>query len=159
MATGDPASIAREIIDSNSFMTLGTADASGLPWVSPVWFATADYRELFWVSRPERRHSRNLGERPQLSIVIFNSQVPIGAGEAVYLSAVADRPEGSELDRALEIFSDRSEAQGERRWARADVEAPAPLRMYRATATEHFVLDSNDNRIPVSLWAGHGPAR
>ena len=151
MAASSPEAIARDVIDSNSFMTLGTADASGLPCVSPVWFATADYREFFWVSRPERRHSRNLAERPQVSIVVFNSQVPINSGEAVYMSAVVDQPEGSELDRGLEILSDRSEAQGERRWTRADVEGSATLRLYRATASEHFVLNENDDRIPVGL--------
>jgi Pyridoxamine 5'-phosphate oxidase len=146
-----PASIAREVIDSNSYMTLGTADADGLPWVSPVWFATAGYREFFWVSDPERRHSRNLAERPGLSIVIFNSQLPINTGQAVYMSAVADRPEGSDLDRALEVFSNRSEEQGARRWTRADVENDASLRLYRATASEHFVLGEGDERIRVSL--------
>jgi hypothetical protein len=146
-----PESIAREIIDSNSYMTLGTADAAGMPWVSPVWFATADYREFFWASDPERRHSRNLAERPHVSIVIFNSQVPIYSGQAVYMSAVADRPENSDLDRGLEVFSDRSEAQGERRWTRADVDGAADLRLYRATASEHFILGEGDDRIPVSL--------
>jgi Pyridoxamine 5'-phosphate oxidase len=146
-----PESIAREIIDSNSYMTLGTADAAGMPWVSPVWFATAGYREFFWVSDPERRHSRNLAERPHVSIVIFNSQVPIYSGQAVYMSAVADRPENSDLDRGLEVFSDRSETQGERRWTRADVDGAAELRLYRATASEHFILGEGDDRIPVSL--------
>jgi Pyridoxamine 5'-phosphate oxidase len=151
MTKGASESIVRELIDSNSYMTLGTADASGQPWVSPVWFATADYREFFWVSRPERRHSRNLAERPQLSIVIFNSQVPINSGQAVYMSAATDRPADSELDRGLEVLSDRSEAEGERRWTRADVEGDASLRLYRATASEHFILSEGDERIPVSL--------
>jgi Pyridoxamine 5'-phosphate oxidase len=151
MTEGASESIVRELIDSNSYMTLGTADASGQPWVSPVWFATADYREFFWVSRPERRHSRNLAERPQLSIVIFNSLVPINRGQAVYMSAAADRPADSELDRGLEVLSDRSEAEGERRWTRADVEGDASLRLYRATASEHFILSEDDDRIPVSL--------
>jgi Pyridoxamine 5'-phosphate oxidase len=147
----DPKSIARQVIDSNSYMTLGTADAAGVPWVSPVWFATDDYRHFLWVSDPQRRHSRNLAERPELSIVIFDSQAPIYEGQAVYMSAVADLPEGSELDRALETFSDRSEAEGARRWTRADVEGEASLRLYRATASEHFVLGEGDERIPVKF--------
>jgi Pyridoxamine 5'-phosphate oxidase len=31
------ASIARQIIDSNLYMTLATADDAGTPWVSPVY--------------------------------------------------------------------------------------------------------------------------
>lgn len=151
MTNGDPASIARELIDSNSYMTLGTADAAGIPWVSPVWFAAAGYREFFWVSDPARRHSRNLAERPELAIVIFNSQVPIYTGQAVYMSAVANRPAGSDLERGLAVFSDRSEAEGAGRMTHADVEGEASLRLYRATASEHFVLGEGDDRIPVTL--------
>jgi hypothetical protein len=36
---------ARAIVDSNRYMTLATADESWVPWASPVWFASADYRE------------------------------------------------------------------------------------------------------------------
>ena len=46
--------IARAIIDSSRYLTLGTADESGLPWVSPVWYAPDGYREFFWVSAPGR---------------------------------------------------------------------------------------------------------
>jgi Pyridoxamine 5'-phosphate oxidase len=151
MSVGDPESIAREVIDSNSYMTLGTADAAGTPWVSPVWFATPDYREFFWVSDPDRRHSRNLAERRELSIVIFDSQAPIYTGQAVYMSAVADQPADAERERGLEVFSDRSEEQGEGRLAPTDVEGDAKLRLYRATASEHFVLGEGDDRIRVQL--------
>jgi Pyridoxamine 5'-phosphate oxidase len=143
--------IARTIIDSNAYMTLGTADENGLPWVSPVWYAPADYREFFWVSSPEARHSRNVVTRPQVSIVIFDSQAPIGAAQAVYMSAVAGEVTGDDLTRGMGIFSRRSEAQGARPWTEAEVRPPAPLRLYRATASEHFVLAPGDQRIRVSV--------
>ncbi|MGH3062028.1 MAG: pyridoxamine 5'-phosphate oxidase family protein [Gaiellaceae bacterium] len=102
--------IAREIIDGNRYMTLGTADESGLPWVSPVWYAPAGYRELVWVSSPEARHSRNLAARPQVAIVVFDSHAPVGSGQGVYISAVAEELTGIELDRGIEIFTRRSQA-------------------------------------------------
>jgi nitroimidazol reductase NimA-like FMN-containing flavoprotein (pyridoxamine 5'-phosphate oxidase superfamily) len=74
----DLRALARSIIDSNRYMTLGTADDGGVPWVSLVWYATEDYREFFWVSSPEARHSRNLEARPELAIVIFDSHQPGG---------------------------------------------------------------------------------
>ena len=70
--------IARRVIDSNQFMTIGTADEEGVPWASPVWYAVADYREFFWVSSPEARHWRNIRVRPQVAIVIFDSRAPEG---------------------------------------------------------------------------------
>jgi nitroimidazol reductase NimA-like FMN-containing flavoprotein (pyridoxamine 5'-phosphate oxidase superfamily) len=140
--------IARSIIDANRFMTLGTADETGLPWASPVWYAPARYREFFWVSSPEAKHSRNLAARPQLAIVIFDSHQP-GGWHAVYMSATAE--ELVDVDDGIEIFSRRSEAQGLPVWTAEDVRSPARHRLYRATASELFVLDPQDQRLAVSL--------
>ncbi len=140
---------AKAIIDANSYLTLGTADEAGVPWVSPVWFATADYRNFYWVSSPGARHSRNLAVRPQVAVVIFDSQVAAGAGQAVYLSAEAGTVSGAEADSGLEIFSATSQAQGLRAWEPEDVQAPARLRLYRAAATAHFLLTEGDERVEV----------
>jgi hypothetical protein len=147
----DPAAMARAIIDGNNYMTLATADASGLPWASPVWFAPASYRELLWVSRPGARHSRNLAVRPQLGIVVFDSQRPIGTGQAVYMSAVAEQVPDEAVDDGMAIFSRKSVAVGGHEWSGADVRPPAELRLYRAVASEHFVLTPRDERVPVTL--------
>ena len=143
--------IARAIIDSNRYLTVGTADENGVPWVSPVWYAPAEYRQFFWVSSPEARHSRNVATRPQVSIVIFDSQAPVGTGQGVYMSAVAEELTGDDVDRGIRIFSLRSEAQGAGVWTADDVRPPARHRLYRATASEQFVLGPQDQRTPVSV--------
>ena len=71
----DFSDMAREIIQSNRYMVLATADEDGVPWATPVWFAQSDYRRFIWVSSPDRRHSRNVSARPEVSIVIFDSHV------------------------------------------------------------------------------------
>ena len=147
----EAAAIARAIIDANVYMVLGTADQAGRPWVSPVYYAPAAYREFFWVSRPEARHSQNLELRPQLSIVIFDSSVPIGTGRGVYISAVAQQLAGDDQAKGIKIFSRRSLAHGGTEWTPPDVQAPAALRLYRATAETIDVLDQNDRRVPVTL--------
>jgi nitroimidazol reductase NimA-like FMN-containing flavoprotein (pyridoxamine 5'-phosphate oxidase superfamily) len=144
------ADTARAIIDGGRYMTLGTADADGLPWVSPVWYAPAEYREFFWVSKPGARHSRNLAVRPQIAIVIFDSHHP-GTERSVYMSAVAEEIAGDAVEAGIELYSRRSQEQGLPAWTRADVTGPARHRLYRAVASEHFVLDSGDERTPVSL--------
>jgi hypothetical protein len=35
--------------------------------------------------------------------------------------------------------------------AKSIILRPAPHRLYRATVSEHFVLDPNDRRLPVSV--------
>ena len=150
--TEDLGAIARAIIDANTYMTLGTADGEGRPWVSPVYYASAAYTEFFWVSSPEATHSRNISARAQISIVIFDSQAPIGSGQAVYMSALAQELTGADRERGVDVFSRGSVAYGARPWSLEDVVEPALLRIYRATASEHSVLDPAarpDRRTPV----------
>jgi hypothetical protein len=82
---------ARAIIDSNFYMTLGTADEEGRPWVSPVYYAAEGYAKFYWVSSPEATHSRNLAVRPEVSVVIFDSRTPVGSGAHGYRPRLGHR--------------------------------------------------------------------
>jgi len=46
-----------ELIAGNRYMVLSTADATGRPWASPVWFAPDGKEAFLWISRPDTRHS------------------------------------------------------------------------------------------------------
>jgi uncharacterized protein YhbP (UPF0306 family) len=149
----DLGAAARDIVDSNAYMTLATADEAGRPWASPVWYAPEGYGEFFWVSSPGARHSRNIAARPEVAIVIFDSTTPVGAGQAVYVSAVAEELGDTDLERGIGIFSRRSVAGGLPEWGLEEVSPPAPYRLYRARASGHWVLDPDgrpDRRIPVN---------
>jgi hypothetical protein len=154
MSGADPDAGARAVFAGNRYMTLGTADERGHPWVPPVWYARAGYDELFWVSSPHARHSRNIAERPQVSIVVFDSQVPVGSAAAVYMLAVAEELTGAELDRGMDVFAREDAARGLRPWTLADVTAPARHRLYGATVTERWVLGPGDERLPLALATG-----
>jgi hypothetical protein len=153
----DLGAVARAIIDSNMYMVLGTADESGRPWATPVYFAHTEYKEFYWISSPEVRHSLNIAVRPQASIVIFDSQVAVGKGQAVYMSAVAEQMIGVDFDRGLDIyngrFSDPAE-HGVKVIMKEDLQVTGLYRLYRAIASEHWVLDPAgrpDHRIPVTV--------
>lgn len=152
----DAGAVARQIIDANLYMVLATADADGRPWATPVYFANSGYGEFFWVSSPERQHSRNIAARPQVGIVVFDSSVPIGAGQGVYMEAEAEEVTGAELERGIEVFSRRSLATGGQAWTTDDVGGAAGLRLYRATASGHSILakdGSPDHRIAADVDA------
>jgi hypothetical protein len=149
LMTDDIDAAARRIVDANRYVTLGTADASGRPWVSPVWYAKDGYGAFLWVSRPGTRHSLNLAERPEISAVIFDSTVPIGTGAAVYMSGSAKELADTELEHGIEVFSEASLADGASAWSLGDVTGDAELRLYRAEISECF-LGESDRRQPVS---------
>jgi uncharacterized protein YhbP (UPF0306 family) len=134
------ADVARAVIDANRYMALGTADESGHPWVSPVWFASEDYRNFYWLSSPDAKHSRNLAGRPEVAIAIFDSSVPVGGAQAVYMKGVAKELTGSELEQGLEVYNHVSRQDVGRGFGLDDVQGSALFRLYRATVSEHWVL-------------------
>ena len=151
MTHPDLATVACEIVDTNLYMTLGTADGDGIPWAAPVYYAPDGYQAYLWVSDPDARHSRNLSVRPTVSIVVFDSRAPIGTGTGLYMAGTAGEVPDDDLDRCLRVYSRTSLAHGGRAWGRDEVTGDARFRMYRAVVQEHWALDPRDRRVPVTL--------
>jgi uncharacterized pyridoxamine 5'-phosphate oxidase family protein len=125
--------MARRVIDANHYMTLATVNPDGGPRVSPVYYTPARYADFYWVSSPDARHSRNIEERPDIEIVIFDSTALAGEGEAVYVGARARAIKDDELQAVIpEAF--RTTA-GARAFARVELQGRALLRLYVAHAT------------------------
>lgn len=143
------AALARRVLDANAYLTLATADALGRPWATPVWFAERDGREFVWVSRRERRHSRNLLERPDVAIAVFDSTTPVGSATAVYVDAVAGVATDADLVDALAVYNAKASRSGLPDWKAEQVAGAAPFRLYRAVATRVWVLDEHEQRIRV----------
>lgn len=131
----DLAQQARAIIDGNVYMTLGTANADGEPWASPVYYVADGYFDFYWISAPEATQVRNIAVRPRVGIVVFNSQQEPGTGEAVYMSATAKKLEGEELDRGIEIYLATAPARKSPEHLRS-----ARYGVYRARVSEHSML-------------------
>jgi nitroimidazol reductase NimA-like FMN-containing flavoprotein (pyridoxamine 5'-phosphate oxidase superfamily) len=151
-APGPAAQTARDIIEASRYLVLATADATGRPWSSPVYFAHIGFTEFYWVSSPEVTHSCNIAVRPEVGIAVFDSHAEIGTGQGVYMSAAATLLEDDETAHGIEAFSRRSVAHGGHAWASGDVRPGAGLRLYRATADSLWILAKDgqpDHRIPV----------
>ena len=150
--------MARRIIDGNRYMTIATVGEGGHPWVTPVYFAPDGYQALYWVSSPETQHSRNIALQADATVVVFDSQVPIGGAEAVYMRTQAHEVNEPTSEECAVAFRQRFEEI--KVFTPGDLRPPARLRMYRATVIEHWVLirgndpvwgRGTDSRLEVSL--------
>ncbi len=153
--TDELCALARDIIDTNRYLTLATADHGGNPWASPVYFASAGYRQFYWVSTLDAVHSLNIAERPRVGIVIFDSTVPAYHGRAVYVTAEATSLTANALDEGLTVYPGPP-SRGGSALSREDVTGSAPYRLFRATASELSVLCPRPPRQPCAL---HGIAK
>jgi hypothetical protein len=101
---------------------------------------------------PDGRPFPHIAARATVSIAIFDSHSRIGTGQGVYMSAIAAQVKDTELAPGITVFSDRSLRHGGVQWTAADVTGDSELRLYRATADQHWILAKDgepDHRIPV----------
>ena len=120
------------------YLVLGTADASGSPWATPVFFAPDGEHRVVWVSSPDSRHSRNITARATVAITVFDTAAPVGQAEALYLEATAGPVADDARPAALELLNARLPAR--KRLGLDDLLPAGPLRVYQATVTQHHVL-------------------
>jgi hypothetical protein len=136
--------ITRSILDGVAYMVLATADDDGLPWASPVWFAMDGHDDLYWISRPEARHSRNIAARAEVGIVVFDSTNPPAARQAVYMRADAHEVgESRAIARGVAAFSRDSLSQGLDGLTVDEVTGVADLRLFHARVREHWILEAD----------------
>ncbi len=99
---------AAEILNTIRYATLATVTQDGRPWNSPVAHEIDTNLTIYWISDKENQHSRNVAHNHKVFIVIYDSTVPEGEGEGVYIDA-----EVSELTDPEEILHVRRLKKGE----------------------------------------------
>lgn len=128
-------------------MVIATSDASGQPWVTPVYFAFDTTQNTFyWYSRRDARHSRIIAANERVAVTIF-ATAPSAIG-AVYMSGSAHEVTAEQLPLALRVYSQREKAgdlAAQRQFiAQArDFVGSAPLRMYAFTPDELSILNDS----------------
>lgn len=136
----DPVQLAARILADIEYLVLATADADGVPWASPVWFAHRGTGQFVWVSRPISRHSSNIAVNPAAALTVFDSRVRPGGAAAFYAQVTASPTAPADLEDDLALFNARSVEQGLEEWGPEQVTGDAELRLYRAVASEASVL-------------------
>ena len=63
----------RELLESQSTMTLATVDEHGYPNAAPLFFFLQNDLTLYWLSSADSRHSMNLRARPRAAVAVYAS--------------------------------------------------------------------------------------
>lgn len=145
---------AKEIIEKIEYITLATTSGNQ-PWNSPVYSVHDENFNFYWVSWKENTHSKNIRENPNVFLVIYDSTVPEGTGEGVYIKATAKELDNEEEIRiALDLLYQRKTHK--RDWS--EFMGDFPRRLYKATSEEVWMnadgeINGNyiDKRIEVKL--------
>jgi nitroimidazol reductase NimA-like FMN-containing flavoprotein (pyridoxamine 5'-phosphate oxidase superfamily) len=129
---------AAEILRKIRYATIATAGKDGKPWNSPVAHEYDNQCNIYWFSDKQNQHSQNVRENEDVFIVIYDSTVPEGDGEGVYIEAKA-----VELTDPKEILSIRKLKKGENYEGKPnDFLGDAVRRIYKAVPQRIWMNDA-----------------
>lgn len=95
----------KEIISKIIYITIATVSEDGKPWNTPVYSAFDENYNFFWASWKENEHSKNIRNNPDVFLVIYDSTVPAGTGEGVYIKAKAyELNDSKEIEHAVKYL-------------------------------------------------------
>ena len=135
---------AKEILSKILYVTIATVDGAGHPWNSPVYAAYDEDFNFYWASAIDSAHSRNIRDNPSVFLVIYDSTVPEGTGEGVYVKAKAyELASEHETEAALRYY-----------YGRVNKVPPAPStflgsrprRIYKAVSEQMWMNDLKEVR-------------
>lgn len=148
MAQDELNNIAREIVKSNIYLTLGTTDGS-IPWTAPLFYAVSDDYIFYFISQMDSLHTKHILKNTAVSFSIFDSHQKEGTGNGVQGSGKAYLLEEQELEEAFKWYRTTFvEMKPE------SFKEPVPYRFFKIIPEHFYVLDpgaSTDKRVEVQL--------
>ncbi|MBI2888685.1 MAG: pyridoxamine 5'-phosphate oxidase family protein [Candidatus Liptonbacteria bacterium] len=148
---------AKEIIEKILYITIASVTPDGKPWSSPVYSAYDKKNYTFyWVSPVTTQHTKNIAAHPEVFLVIYDSTVPEGTGEGVYIQARAEEvKDEAEMRHAIGLlYSRKSKPPRDA----AQFTGDSPRRIYKAKPLKAWMNDSEesngvhlDKRVEIQL--------
>lgn len=84
---------ADEYLKLTPVMQLATA-RDNQPWISNIYFVSDEARSIYWLSLPERRHSKEVADNPQVAVSLAIKQdLPVIGLQAEGVVTVVTNPE------------------------------------------------------------------
>lgn len=101
----DITNLIQEVLEKGYLMSLATLDDGGV-WVSDVIYIFDDEFNIYWMSKPDRRHSEAIIKNPKVAGTITAS----AQGEnnlGIQFEGLAKKVDGNRHDLALKHFAKR----------------------------------------------------
>jgi general stress protein 26 len=130
---------AKELIEQIEYVTIASVSHDGNPWNSPVFSAYDEEFNFYWGTHKDSQKARNIRDTGKVFLVIYNSTVPSGTGEGVYIKASAQQlVDPSEIKNAFELLKNRHEAPF---WEFEAVQESGPIRLFKAVPQKFWMND------------------
>ena len=137
-----PVQRTHQIIRENLYMVIATASKTGMPWISPVYFASDSKLNFYWSSSKNSMHSRLINKNKNVAVVVFNSAAAEGTGNAVYMTGKASEVSGKEIQHGLNLLYNRTGKTSKyfKNMTSSDYTGSSPVRIYKFVPRKFWML-------------------
>ena len=133
----------REYLQTVLHMSLATS-AGNKPWVCEVHFVYDDDLNLYFRSKPSRRHSKEIAANPNVAGNIVEQHAIDQAPLGVYFEGTAAVLEDFELDSPVyKQFAERLNAKPE---IIQDAKQPDGHKVYKITISDLYLFDARESK-------------
>lgn len=133
---------AKEIISEIQYITVASVDENGMPWNAPVFTAYDEKFNFYWGTHKDSQKAKNIRANNNVFLVIYNSTLPAGKGEGVYIKATAEEiTDPEEAKRAYKLIIDRHAPVSYYNWE--STQGNGPIRLYKAVPIKAWVNDGD----------------
>ncbi|NND65788.1 MAG: pyridoxamine 5'-phosphate oxidase family protein [Gammaproteobacteria bacterium] len=134
--------LAASIIQSILYINIASVCPDGRPWNSPVYSAFDNDLNFFWASAHFNQHSENIRSNPNVFLTIYDSTIPEGEGEGVYVEAVAaELDDFDEINHARTLTQARKNASHDPKFVEQLFMGDSIRKVYRATPSKIWLND------------------
>lgn len=142
--------IAREILEQNKYIVLGTTDGKR-SWVAPVYYTMDEDYNFYFISQEGSRHIQDLSFSNTMSFAIFDSHQMEGTGQGVQGLGRVTKLVGKALIKGLAYYSTDFVTLTEE-----ELQKPGGYKLFKIVIEELYVLDPKakvDKRVRIDLKA------
>ncbi len=134
----DRKKLVKEYLESARLMQVATSVADQ-PWACSVYFAFDDDFNLYWLSKPTRRHSKEIAQNEKVAGTVVLPHYPGDKVRGIQFQGIAKELTGEEARAGLAVYSDRHGLRQER--IEAILERTDGHTCYRITPTLFVLFD------------------
>lgn len=148
---------AKEIIAKIDYITIASVTPEGMPWNTPVYSAFDKDYNFYWGTHIDSQKANNIRNNENVFLVIYDSTVPPGTGEGVFIQAKAQQlSDPDEIQHAYETLRDRRPTPF---WKPEAFSEEGPVRLFKAVPQKAWMNDDGeknghyiDIRTEIELW-------
>lgn len=134
---------AKEIIEQVIYLNIATVDTNNQPWNTAVFYAYDEDLNFYWGSDKDSQHSQNILANDKVFITIYDSSVPAGEGEGVYIQAEAKEvTDSEEIKKAHTLLQNRRPVPY---WKLEQMMGNGAVRVYKAVPQKVWMNDEGES--------------